>query len=116
MRTIEECYEYVLKRCDELAAQRRRKRERALKAAAPVCGIIAVIAGAAAVMHSGKANTPKHSGSAENSVISGELGSSVFSAQETVSSAPKHENKLNIGELEIAEDASYYLPMIPPVV
>ncbi len=47
MRTVEECYEYVMKRCGELAAQRRRKREFALKAAAPVCGI-AIIAGSIA--------------------------------------------------------------------
>ncbi|MDE6726765.1 MAG: hypothetical protein K2J80_02365 [Oscillospiraceae bacterium] len=119
MRTVEECYEYVLKRCDELAAQRRRKRELALKAAAPVCGI-AVIAGTAAAMHNGKANTEKYVSSAGNSVISSELDNSgAFSAQETVNSVaestPKHENKLNIGEVEIAEGGEYYLPMIPPL-
>lgn len=48
MRTVEECYEYVIKRRGELAAQRRRKRGLALKAAVPVCGI-AVIAGSIAV-------------------------------------------------------------------
>ena len=119
MRTVEECYECVLKRCDELAAQRRRKREITLKAAAPVCGI-AVIAGAAAAMHNGKANTRKYVSSIGNSVISSEPDNSgAFSAQETVNSvvesSPKHENKLNIGEVEIAEGGEYYLPMIPPL-
>ena len=55
MRTVEECYEYVLRRCDELAAQRRRKRSLALKTAAPVCGI-ALVAGAAAAVRGAKAN------------------------------------------------------------
>lgn len=115
MRTIEECYEYVLRRCDELAAQRRRKRELALKAAAPVCGI-AVIAGAAAVIRSGNTNMGKHVVSDDNSVISSEPDNSVvFSVPVTVNSTPKHENKLNIGEVEIAEDGAYYLPIIPPL-
>lgn len=117
MRTVEECYEYVLRRCDELAAQRRRKREIALKAAAPVCGI-AVIAGAAAVMRDRNINTPEYSHT-ENSAISTKLDNSgVFSAPETASSAPeiispKHENKLNIGDVEIAEDATHMLYCIP---
>lgn len=115
MRTIEECYEYVLKRCNDLAAQRRRKREIALKAAAPVCGI-AVIAGAAAVIRSGNTNMGKHVVSDDNSVISSDLNNSaIFSVPVTVNSTPKHENKLNIGEVEIAEDGAYYLPMIPPL-
>lgn len=115
MRTIEECYEYVLRRCDELAAQRRRKRELALKAAAPVCGI-AVIAGAAAVIRSGNTNMGKHVVSDDNSVICSEPDNSVvFSVPVTVNSTPKHENKLNIGEVEIAEDGAYYLPIIPPL-
>lgn len=128
MRTVEECYEYVLKRCDELAAQRRRKRTLALKAAAPVCGI-AVVAGAAAVMRDREINTPKINGNSDNSVISAELdNNSVFSVQETVSgtfsapetvnsiveNTPKYENKLNIGEVEIAEDgANMMLYCIP---
>ncbi len=115
MRTVEECYEYVLKRCDELAAQRRRKRTLALKAAAPVCGI-AVVAGAAAVMYERKINTPKY----DNCFVSSGLDNSgVFSAQETVNSVaastPKYENKLNIGEVEIATGVTHNLYMIPPL-
>lgn len=119
MRTVEECYEYVLKRCDELAAQRRRKREIALKAAAPVCGI-AVIAGTAAVLRNGRMGTNEPISAAENSVISAELENSAASKPETPNSAaestPKYESKLNIGEVEIAQEGvSGYLYMIPPL-
>lgn len=115
MRTVKECYEYVLKRCDELAAQRRRKREIALKAAVPVCGI-AVVAGTAAALRVGKAGTNEHISAVENSVISVE--NSAFSEREMVNSivesAPKYENKLDIGEVEIAAvGANLY--EIPPL-
>lgn len=115
MRTVKECYEYVLKRCDELAAQRRRKREIALKAAVPVCGI-AVVAGTAAALRVGKAGTNEHISAVENSVISVE--NSAFSEREMVNSivesAPKYENKLDIGEVEIAA-AGANLYEIPPL-
>lgn len=115
MRTVEECYEYVLKRCDELAAQRRRKREIALKAAAPVCGI-AVIAGTAAILRNGRMGTKEQISVAENSVISAE--NSAFSEPETpnstAESTPKYEDKLNIGEVEIAAVGGN-LYMIPPL-
>lgn len=108
MRTVEECYEYVLKRCDELAAQRRRKREIALKAAAPVCGI-AVIAGTAAVLRNGRMGT--------NGPIS--AVNSAFSEPKAPNSAaestPKYEDKLNIGEVEISKEGVGYLYMIPPL-
>lgn len=55
MRTVEECYQYVLDRCDELAVKRRRKRQIAYQAAAVVCGI-AVIAGAAIAWQNRKTN------------------------------------------------------------
>lgn len=115
MRTVKECYEYVLKRCDELAAQRRRKREIALKAAVPVCGI-AVVAGTAAALRVGKAGTNEHISAVENSVISAE--NSAFSELETpnsvVESTPKYEDKLNIGEVKIAAVGGN-LYMIPPL-
>lgn len=118
MRTVEECYEYVIKRCDELAAQRRRKREFALKAAAPVCGI-AVIAGGAAVLRSGKAGTNEHIVAAESSVISTELESGAVSAPDTANSAaensPKYENSLNIGDVEIAQEGATNFYCIPPL-
>lgn len=117
MRTVEECYEYVLKRCDELAAQRRRKREIALKAAAPVCGI-AVVAGAATVTRSSKAGINEHISAVGNSVISVEIENNTFSVQETVNnsvveSTPKYENKLDIGEVEIAQEGVANLYCIP---
>lgn len=37
MMTYEQRYEYVMKRCDELAAARRKKRITAAKIVAPVC-------------------------------------------------------------------------------
>lgn len=115
MRTVEECYEYVLKRCDELAAQRRRKRTLALKAAAPVCGI-AVVAGAAAVMYQHKLNTPKYIFKPVSTVSGQEEVSGDVSAVGTISSTaaePQYDNKLNIGEVEIAEGATYGLYCIP---
>lgn len=68
MRTVEECYNYVLTRCDELAAQRRRKRQIAYRAAAVVCGI-AVIAGAAIALQNGKTDIS----SGENHVVGSEI-------------------------------------------
>lgn len=125
MRTVEECYEYVLKRCDELAAQRRRKRGIALKAAAPVCGI-AVIAGTAAVLRNGRMGTKEQISIAENSIISAENSAvestpkyedSAFSSAETQNSAaeiaPKYENRLDIGEVEITSEGAANLYCIP---
>lgn len=117
MRTVEECYEYVLKRCEELSAQRQRRRSLALKAAAPVCGI-AVIAGAAAAVRGGKANTPAQSGIASNSAVDNIIGIGERSEPGTensacVTSPPKYDNKLNIGDVEIAENAEYMLYCIP---
>ena len=52
MRTVEECFEYVIARRNERAAQRRKRRELVLKAAVPVCGI-AVMAGVGLVVRNG---------------------------------------------------------------
>ena len=52
MRTVEECYEYVIARRNERAAQRRKKRELVLKTAVPVCGI-AVMTGVGLVVRNG---------------------------------------------------------------
>lgn len=116
MRTVEECYEYVLKRCEELSAQRRRRRSLALKAAVPVCGI-ALVAGAAAAAHGVKANSPTQSGIASNSTVDNIIGIGERSEPGTENSAaentPKYDNKLNIGEVEIAEDTTHMLYFIP---
>lgn len=117
MRTVEECYEYVLKRCEELSAQRRRRRSLALKAAAPVCGI-ALVAGAAAAVRGVKANSPAQSGIASNSAVDNIIGIGERSEPGTENSAsitspPKYDNKLNIGEVEIAAGVTQNLYLIP---
>lgn len=110
MRTNEECYEYVLKRCSELEAQKRKRRGLALRAAAPVCGI-AVIAGGVAVLRAGKAGT----GTYAISVVDVPVSDTVSSGQvnSVTESVPRYENTLNIGEVEIAENAVYDLYAIP---
>lgn len=120
MRTVEECYEYVLRRCDELAAQRRKKRELALKAAVPVCGI-ALVAGAAAAVRGGKANTLEQSGVANNSAVDNIIGigerSEPGTENSTAENTPKYDNKLNIGEVEVPIEpvVTHHGPMIPPL-
>lgn len=121
MRTVEECYEYVLSRCDELAAQRRRKRKIALKAVTPVCGIV-VIAGAVAVLPKGRINTSEYICSVNDPVLSSEIDeSAVLSAEGSIEnpvenpieSLPRYENELNIGEVEITGNVTYELYYIP---
>lgn len=102
MRTNEECYEYVLNRCAELEAQKRKRRETVLKAAAPVCGI-AVIAGAAAALRSGKANTGTNVVSDTDLSYSDTISSAYNSANSVIEHAPQYENTLNIGEVEISD-------------
>lgn len=120
MRTVEECYEYVLKRCEELSAQRRRRRLLALKAAAPVFGI-ALVAGAAAAVRGGKANTLEQSGVANNSAVDNIIGigerSEPGTENSTAENTPKYDNKLNIGEVEVPIETAvtHHGPMIPPL-
>ena len=120
MRTNEECYEYVLKRVGELEAQSRKRRAVVLKAAAPVCGI-AVVAGAAAALRNGKADTQPQLTS-DVDVVSGEVVPDWIddrgSANSVVESAPQYAasdriNVLNIGEVEIAENVLYDMYAIP---
>lgn len=118
MRTNEECYEYVLKRVGELEAQSRKRRALALKAAAPVCGI-AIIAGSAAALRNGRANTAPQITS-DVDVVSGEEVPDWIddrsSANSVVESAPQYvPNTLNIGEVEIAqtEDMVFSMFAIP---
>ncbi len=109
MRTNEECYEYVLARCGELAAKRRRNRGIALTAAVPVCGVI--IAGSVG-LHAAKSDMNISSGAVP--AVSG-VNSEGLSSAATVDkpALPKYDNKLNIGEVKIAEDAPTNLFMIP---
>lgn len=111
MRTNEECYEYVLARCGELAAKRRRTRRIALTAAVPVCGVI--IAGSVA-LRGVKPNVNITSGSepAVSSVNSAGL-SSQATINKPIENPPKYDNKLNIGSVEIAENAPTYMFFIP---
>ena len=74
MRTVEECYEYVIARRNERAAQRRKRRELVLKAAVPVCGI-SVMVGVGLVMRSGiigMTETGDISSLTENSIANNE--------------------------------------------
>lgn len=110
MRTNEECYEYVLKRVGELEAQSRKRRATVLKAAAPVCGI-AVAAGTLTALRNGKANTqPQFTSDVD--VVSGESVPDWIddrsSANSVAENAPKYENTLNIGEVEIVDVVPFY--------
>ena len=109
MRTTEECYEYVLARCCELADQRKRKRKIALSAAVPVCGVI--IAGSIG-LRGAKPDVNITSG--DDPAVSG-VNSEGLSSPVTVDkpNLPKYDNKLNIGEVEIAENAPANLFFIP---
>ena len=111
MRTNEECYEYVLARCNELEAKKRKRRNIMLKAAAPVCGI-AVIAGTVTAVRIGKTNT-KPQTTSDVDVVSGESVPDWVddrsSANSAVESAPQHvQNTLNIGEVEIEDVVPFY--------
>lgn len=107
MRTTEECYEYVLARCGELAAQRKRKRKIAFSAAVPVCGVI--LAGSIG-LRGAKPDVNITSG--DTPAVSSEIEYS-GSIDKPVENPPKYDNKLNIGEVEIAENAPTNLFFIP---
>ncbi len=109
MRTNEECYEYVLARCGELAAKRRRNRRIALTAAVPVCGVI--IAGSVS-LRAAKPDVNITSGDVP--AVSG-ISSEGLSSPITVDkpALPKYDNKLNIGEVKIAENAPVYFYDVP---
>ncbi len=108
MRTNEECYEYVMARCGELAAQRRRNRRIALTAA-PVCGVI--IAGSVG-LHAAKPDVNISSGDVP--AVSGVSGEGLSSAVTVDKPAhPKYDNKLNIGEVEITENVMVNFYCVP---
>ena len=80
MRTVEECYTYVIARRNEFAAQKRKRRAVMLKIIAPVCGIM-VIAGIAAISKDKAARGDKY-------VYSSESGESVADSEyDDISSA-----------------------------
>lgn len=66
MRTVEECYEYVIARRNELAAQRRKRRAVVLKIAVPVCGLLVIVGGIFVVRYD-KAGISNSSHFVENS-------------------------------------------------
>ena len=112
MRTNEECYEYVIKRVGELEAQKRKRHEIALKAAAPVCGI-AVIAGATAALRIGKPNTKTDIVSDTDLTYSETVSSMHSQENSALESTPKYENTLNIGEVVMVEYDVFHLYDIP---
>ena len=116
MRTNEELFDHVIKRVGELETQKRKRRAIVLKAAAPVCGI-AVIAGAAAALRNGRADT-KPQVTSDVDVVSGEVVPDWIddrgSENSVVESAPQYvANTLNIGEVEISEGGELNLFAIP---
>lgn len=103
MRTVEECYEYVIARRNERAAQRRKKRELVLKTAVPVCGI-AVMVGVGFVVRNGITGTTEIGNSSNFSE------SSTVNNESTAPSAPTSSNVTsnvdNSGENSAGGDTS----------
>ena len=104
MRTVEECYEYVIARRNERAAQRRKKRELVLKTAVPVCGI-AVMVGVGFVVRNGITGMTEIGNSSNFSE------SSTVNNESTAPSAPTSSNVTsnvdNSGENSAGGDTSH---------
>ena len=98
MRTVEECYEYVIARRNERAAQRRKRRALVLKAAVPVCGIM-VMAGVGLVVRNGITGMTEISNSSNFSE------SSTVNNDSTMQSTPTSEVD-NSGESSASGDTS----------
>ena len=99
MRTVEECFEYVIARRNERAAQRRKRREIVLKAAVPVCGI-AVMTGVGLVVRNGITGTTEISNSSNFSE-----SSTVYNESRTPSSVTSDGN--SSGESSTTGDTSH---------
>ena len=118
MRTVEECYTYVIARRNELVAKKRKRCLTALKVATPVCGI-AVIVGFAVILKNEENRIGKCVYSSESCITSADNNSVVSSGNNLIDSSMNTEagynNVLNIGEIEIAESSLSYLYDIPPL-
>lgn len=112
MRTVEECYTYVIARRNELAAQRRKGRAIALKATASICGI-AVIVGIAVISKNEENRGGKYIYSSQNCVTSGEHDDNNNLIANSMVGTTEYDNALNIGEIEIADSVLNYYINIP---
>lgn len=92
MRTCEEFYEYVIKRCDDIRAERRKKRVMLASIAVSVCGVSAflgVVLGTAHHTHN------------EEYVSQSVSGNGISYAVSNCENPPSY--TLNIGEIEVSE-------------
>lgn len=122
MMNYEERYEYVMKRCTELTAERRKKRTAAMRIAMPVCGAAAVT-GLFAVGWNNLGNGTNIKGMIEsNGSFSAEISSASVSdpasaPNSIVSNDPVESVDqsviLNIGEIEVSQGGNFHFYMIP---
>ena len=120
MMNYEERYEYVIKRCTELTAERRKKHTAAMRIAMPVCGAAAVT-GLFAVGWHHLGNGANIKGMIEsNGSFSAEISSAVdpASAPNSIVSNDSVESVdqsviLNIGEIEVSQDGNFFFYAIP---
>ena len=116
MMNYEERYEYVMKRCAELTAERGKKHAAAMRIAMPVCGAAAVT-GLFAV---GWNNLGSGSNIKNTTDISGTYSAGISSASapiSTVSNDPVESVDqsviLNIGEIEVSQGGNFHFYMVP---
>lgn len=116
MMNYEERYEYVMKRCTELTAERGKKRTAAMQIAMPVCGAAAVTGLFAVGWHHLGNNTDIKSTIKSNGSFSAEI-SSASAPISTVSNDPVESVDqsviLNIGEIEVSQGENFHFYMIP---
>lgn len=123
MRTVEECYTYVIARRNKLVAKKCKERAVALGTAVPVCGI-AIFLGVVSALQNEKTNISGHIYPADNTIMSNNIDeSAVLSSKVSIDnpiesipkeSIPKYENNLNIGEVEIPDRGHNDNMFLPP--
>ena len=118
MRTVEECYDYVLARCAELENARRRKRRIAVNFAAPVSA--AIVAGTAfALVNSKREITEQSAVNSENTAYYSSINSSESNADASVSASAENDrdfqNEIKIGEVAISDSENMNFFIVPPL-
>lgn len=116
MMNYEERYEYVMKRCTELTAERGKKRTAAMRIAVPVCGAAAVTGLFAVGWHHLGNDTDIKSMIEPNGSFSAEISSAV-DPNSAVSSDPVESVDqsviLNIGKIEVSQGGNFHFYMVP---
>lgn len=117
MMNYEERYEYVMKRCTELTAERRKKRTAAKRIAMPVCGAAAVTGLFALGWHH-LGNGANIKGMIEsNGSFSVWISDPASASNSIVSNDPIESVDqsviLNIGEIEVSQDGNFFFYDIP---